>query len=68
MVLRGLFRMVGRVQMMTLRDMGMVAGLLVPTGLVVFRCMAVMPCRVLVVLSRLPMVLGTLMRSHRTLP
>lgn len=67
MVLSGFFGMMGSVQRMSMRDMGMVAALFVIARFVVFGCFAVMFRRVFMVFGSLVMVLCSLV-GHCEMP
>jgi hypothetical protein len=64
----GVLVVLGRMQMMPVRDLGMVGGLFVIAGLVVLGGLAMMLRRVLVVMRGLLMMLMNFVSVHRTLP
>jgi hypothetical protein len=60
--------MLGRMQRVPVRDLGMVRRLLVISGLVVLGGLAMMLCRVLVMIGGMLMVFVNLVVAHRFLP
>jgi hypothetical protein len=60
--------MLGRVQRMAMRDLGMVRGLLVIAGLVAFCRLAVMLGRMLVMIRSVLVMFVNLVIAHRCLP
>ena len=63
-MLRGIFRMFGRMKMMPMGQMGMMARRLVLAGLVMFSRFAMMLGSLLVMLGGFLMVLGAFMLGH----
>jgi hypothetical protein len=65
---RGVLVVLGRVQRMPMRDLGMVRSFFVISGLVVLGGLAMMLGRMLVVVRRFLMVFVNVVTRHRSLP
>ena len=68
MLLRCMFMMLGRVQSMPVGDLGMVGGLFVVSGPVMFSSFAMMLCGMLMMFRRLFVMLMDVVRAHCSLP